>query len=359
MLIKSFLMVPMFLLTTGSVFCMEPEQSFPPDVTKFIEERMPCDHFRGEPRNFDESYIRANGKQAEIEQAERADFLEKMKKKTCDQMDKRLRNLNKKYSGNKFIADKLSEYDYFDIGSGYVFMHKNFPNGKLIEQKLVAKGFMSYDVRLMEGKDWLGRNWDDPLPSKLTIQIGSEVDVFAAQLAIETILEYGPKDMGVVVLPKNDGALSLSMLVGRNLIGNNHVYRGRDIQALLSPNLTRGDFDKFAKQALPDLSAPCAREMMSCNGIKDGCVSLRIDFDMPPKINDKYNLALYEKLQAAAIPFSNIGHSPPAAPFNCVGYRRELNGTEEGAKCIARLLGLEFRSEGCNVEDKPYTVKIY
>lgn len=264
MRIKSLLMAAMFLLTAGPVYCMEPEQSFPPDVTKFIADRVPCDHFRSEPRDFDESYIRANGKQAEIEQAERADFLEEMTKKTCDQMDKRLRNLNKKYAGNRFIADKLAKYDYLDIGSGYVFIHKDFPNAHLIEQKLVAKGFTSSDVRLMKDKDWLGRNWNDPLPSQLTIQIGSEVDIFAAQLAIETLLEYGTKDIGVVVLQKNDGALSLSMLVGRNLIGNNHIYRGSDIQVLLSPNISRSDFDKFAKQALPDLSAPCAIEMMSC-----------------------------------------------------------------------------------------------
>jgi hypothetical protein len=229
------MIVAMLVTATSNVYGAELEQSFPPEVQKFIEDRRSCDHFRGEPRDFDESYKRKAGKQAEVEEAERAQFLEKMTEKTCYQMDDRLRLLNRKYRTNSPVADKLAQYEYIDIGSGYVHIHKDFPNAKLILEKLCAKGFMTYDVKIMEGVDWRGWNWNHPLPTQLTIQIGSMVDVFPAQLAIETILEYGPKDIGVVVLPADSRGLGLSMLVGSNPVGNYHVYTGSSIQDLLAP----------------------------------------------------------------------------------------------------------------------------
>lgn len=354
---KLLLLLIMLVSASDGAYSAETSPNFPSDVAKFIEDRVPCDHFRGEPRDFDESYKHQFGERALKEEAERAAFLEEMTEKACSNMDNRLRALNKKYAGNKLVVDKLSEYEYLEIGSGYVFIHKDFPNAELIQSKLTAKGFMY--VSVMEGKDWRGIDWSSPLPSKLIISIGSEVDVFAAQLAIETLLEYGPKDIGFVVLPKNDGALSLSMLAGRNLIGNNHVYRGNDIQKLLSPNLTRGDFDKFAKQSQPDPSAPCSKEMAACNGKELGCVRLRFAFEAASTCDDKCQLALFEKLQTATIPFHSIVSGRASVPFNCVGYRKDANGTEEGAKCIARLLGLEYRADGCNEDGWPYAAKIF
>jgi hypothetical protein len=210
-------------------------------------DRKSCDHFRSEPRDFDESYKRQYGKEAEIEEAERAAFLEKMTGKTCHQMDERLRLLNGKYRSNKLVADKLAAYAYLEIGSGYVHIHKNFPNAQLIQEKLIAKGFMSFDVQLMKGVDRHGLDWNQPLPAKLTIQIGSMVDVFPAQLAIETLLEHGSKDIGVVLLPKGDGGLGLTMLVGSAPVGNYHVYTGSSIQNLLAPGLSEEAFRKFEK----------------------------------------------------------------------------------------------------------------
>ncbi len=244
---KLLLVVITFISTVNIVHSAELDKTLPPDVAKFAEDRKSCDYFNGEPREFDESYKREYGKQAKIEEAERAAFLEQATKKACYQMDERLRQLNHKYRANKFVANELATFAYLEIGSGYVDIHKDFPNANLILEKLAAKGFMSYDLKLMKGVDSHGLNWELPLPEKLTIQIGSLVDVFPAQLAIETLLEFGSKDVGVVLLPKGDGGLGLTMFVGIPPIGNHQVISGSSIQDLLTPGLSKEAFRKFAK----------------------------------------------------------------------------------------------------------------
>lgn len=354
------------VLASNASYGAEAMQNFPPDVAQFIKDREPCDYFRGEPRQFDESYRREGGKKALEEEAERADFLEKRTNETCANLDNRLRALNKKYASNKVVADKLAEFEYLEVGSGYVFIHKDFPGAKLIQQKLIARGFESFDVMLMKGVDWRGWNWDHPPPTKLTIQIGSEVNVFAAQLAIETLLEYGPKDIGVVVLPKENRGLALSMLVGTKPAGNFYIYSGNEIQNLLVPNLTRSDFDRFTKQGKPDLSIPCSKEMAACNDSRNGCVSFRVYSDATSTCDIECQTKLLEKLQTAniqysllkeilTIPYPNVA----GATSKCVGYRSDINGTAEGAMCIAKLLGVEYSSAGCNGDGMAYTVRVH
>lgn len=360
--IKLFIAVISLLSVVNIVHCAELEQTFPTDVTKFIEDRVPCDHFRSEPRDFDVSYKKKFGKQAETEEAERAAFLEKMTKETCFQMDGRLRSLNRKYHSNKLVANKLAEYEYLDVGSGYFHIHKDFPNAKLILEKLVAKGFMPFNVELMKGVDRHGLNWDQPLPAKLTIQIGSMVDVFTAQLAIETLLEYGPKDIGVELMPDNYRGLGLTMLVGSNLVNNYRVYTGSSIQDLLAPGLSIEAFRKFAKlKDFKTTDVECIKPFTECRNRKGPCVSLNFDAatcdgDCQKKVFEK----LYE---AGILPTTRTSST---LPLSCVGYRKDIDGTESGAKCIAKLLGYEFRAEGygnpvwdCNVDGYPYSVWVH
>lgn len=257
------LMTVITLTLTGNVaHCAELEQSFPSNVTKFIKDRESCDHFRGEPRDFDESYKREFGKEAESEEIERATFLDKMTEKTCFKIDERLRLLKWKYRSNKLIANMLNVYGYVDIGSGYIYIHKDFPNAASIMATLIAKGFSPSNVELLKGGNWRGRLGDRPLPEKLTIQIGSIVDVFPAQLAIETLLEYGFKDIGVVLLPKEYMGLGLSVLIGSHPLGNSYVYTGKGIQNLLKPGLSEHAFRKFSEISKP--SGDCTKEMMVC-----------------------------------------------------------------------------------------------
>jgi len=356
---KLLMVVTTIFSAADIVHCAELEQTFPADVTKFIEDRVPCDHFRGEPRDFDKSYMREFGKEAEQEEAERAAFLEKRTEKTCYQMNERLRLLNSKYRSNKHISDKLAKYEYLEIGSGYFHIHKDFPNAKLILEKLVAKGFESFNVKLMEGLDWRHLNWDDPLPAQLTIQIGHDVEVFPAQLAIETLLEYGPKNIGVVVLPKDNMGLGLSMLVGRNPVGNYHVYTSSNIQKLLVPGLSNEAFRKFEKfKETKNTAIECSKLLTKCRNLKGRCVSLIYDATTcHGACQAKVLVTLYE---AGIVPTVRTSLT---FPLSCVGYRKDIDGTEEGAKCIAQLLGFEFRPEGygfpvwgCNVDAYPYSV---
>lgn len=360
--IKLLMVVTTLIAAINIVHCAELEQTFPTDVTKFIADRVPCDHFSSEPRDFDESYIREGGEKAILEQAERAEFLEKMTEKTCFKMNKRLRLLNKKYHSNKSVADKLAEYEYLDIGSGYFHIHKNFSNAKLILEKLIAKGFMSYNVELMKGVDWRGLNWEQPLPAKLTIQIGSDVDVFPAQLAIETLLEHGHKDIGVVVLPDENTGLALSMLVGRNPISNYHVYTGKSIQNLLVHGLSKEAFRKFAKlKEFKATDIECLKPFTECRNRTGPCVSLNFD---AATCDGGCQAKILEKLYEAGI--LPTARTSPALPLSCVGYRKDIDGTEGGAKCIAKLLGYEFHAEGyrypvfgCNVDGYPYSVWVH
>lgn len=360
--IKLLMVVTTLISAVNFGHCADLEQTFPTDVTKFIEDRVPCDHFRSEPRDFDENVIREGGKKAELEQAERAAFLEKMTEETCFKMNERLRLLNRKYHSNKPVADKLAEYEYLEIGSGYFHIHKDFPNAKLILEKLLAKGFFGSDVKLMEGVDWRGLNWDQPLPAKLTIQIGSMVDVFPAQLAIETLLEYGPKDIGVVALPEENMGLAMSMLVERNPVGNYQVYTGSSIQNLLVPGLSQEAFRKFSKlKKFKTTDVECLKPFTECRNRTGPCVSLYFDAatcngDCQAKVLDK----LYE---TGILPIIRISST---LPLSCVGYRKDIDGTEAGAKCLAKLVGYEFHAGGyeypvsnCNGDGYPYSIWVH
>lgn len=78
------LLLAIFLVGASATSYVSSEElgiTFPTDVQEFISDREACDHFRGEPRDFDVSYKEKVGKKAIIEEAERAEFLEKMKKK--------------------------------------------------------------------------------------------------------------------------------------------------------------------------------------------------------------------------------------------------------------------------------------
>ncbi len=87
------------LSVLGLLFCtclpVLATSPFPADVTKFVEQRDGCDHFRGE-YPYDE---------------ERAQFLQKNLKELCTGTDKKLAQLKKKYKTRSDIINKLSDYE--------------------------------------------------------------------------------------------------------------------------------------------------------------------------------------------------------------------------------------------------------
>ena len=342
----------------------ELKQVFPADVQTFISDREGCDHFRGEPRDFDESYIRKYGEEALNEQADRAQFLDQKTEELCYQMDKRLTLLKRKYLADAAIVQQLSQYDYLEIDhSLHINISQYFPNRELVQQKLRAAGFTRKVAVFDNG----------PLPSKLTVQINRKVDVNSALLVIETLRRYGAWDIGVVVLPQGnvpayDVYLSY-VIVGDNPVGNNQVYTGGEIDDLLSAELTQEEFEKLAKPRMPEtVSADCSRKMNNCMGLSWGCVFLTVPRDA--SCDKDCQAQVLDKLYASNIPtYAGIGkktiYTPPSSPRGCVGYTKNLvvgaafGGTESGARCIAKLLGYQYLDAGCNESGGAFTVKVH
>lgn len=266
MKIERLIVVIAFAFSANVVHCieLEPNQNFPADVKKFIEDRESCDHFSSEPREFDTTYYQGghqDGVALDPEEVERAEFLEKMTAETCYNMDKRLRLLNTKYRANPLVGNKLDAYSYIDIGSCYVEISNTVRFASLIEQRLVAKGFFSSYVNLLDIERWQWKLGSPPHfrpgdvlsgsqqrgaspPEKLTIYISSEVDVFSAQLVIETLLEYDFKEIGVVWLPEESRLWHL--FIGMSSVEDSYVYSGAALQRLLTPGLSKKAFRKVA-----------------------------------------------------------------------------------------------------------------
>lgn len=235
---KSLLPIAMFVLNIGNSYGANSETSFPLDVVKFIEDRQGCDHFRGEPRDFDRSYLESGGEEAEREEAERAEFLEQKTKELCTGMDTRIDQLKEKYLANYAVMAKLDEYDYIEVQPTIqITMHKHFPNAKILEQKL---------KKVVWHIKWLD---DESLPLRWTIQVGHSTDVATAQRIIKTCLEFGSKDLGVEVLAK-EGEFHYynSVTLGGKVDKLHPVYEGDDINKLLTPDLSQEDFDKLARK---------------------------------------------------------------------------------------------------------------
>ena len=70
--------------------------ALPPDVTRFIEQRDICDHFRGEPFEGD---------------ASRRELIEQQSNKYCAGTDKELARLKEKYSSSSLILQRLEIYE--------------------------------------------------------------------------------------------------------------------------------------------------------------------------------------------------------------------------------------------------------
>lgn len=105
----------------------------------------------------------------------------------------------------------------------------------------------------------------------------------------------------------------------------------------------------------------CSKELMVCRNRRDPCVSLVFDLTT---CNSDCQEKVFEKLYGAGI--SSTTRTEPTVPISCVGYRKDIDGTQEGGRCIAKLLGYEFRVEGyrnpvhfCNTDGYPYSVWVH
>ena len=81
------------------------------DVLSFVNRRDGCDHFRGEPTDFDEAYLKRAGKEGLREQKERAEFVNNNIARLCAGTDAQLFALKARYSADSSVLDVLNTYD--------------------------------------------------------------------------------------------------------------------------------------------------------------------------------------------------------------------------------------------------------
>lgn len=107
------------------------------------------------------------------------------------------------------------------------------------------------------------------------------------------------------------------------------------------------------------IEGDCSKEMTACSGSPYGCASLRAPVNVTSACNKDCQAHIDGRLNAAGVSVSYNEVTPVAAPIGCVGFRKDIGGTEAGAKCIARLLGYTYSPWGCNEDSFPYTIKIH
>ena len=83
----------------------------PSDVLSFVKRRDACDHFRGEPTDFDEAYLKQAGEEGLREQKERAEFVNQNIAKHCKGTDAQLRRLKTRYAADSSALKVLNTYE--------------------------------------------------------------------------------------------------------------------------------------------------------------------------------------------------------------------------------------------------------
>jgi len=84
----------------------------PLDVLSFVNRRDGCDHFRGEPTDFDEAYLNQAGEDGLREQRERAEFINQNIAELCTGTDAQLRALKVRYdAADSSIIKLLNTYE--------------------------------------------------------------------------------------------------------------------------------------------------------------------------------------------------------------------------------------------------------
>lgn len=97
----------------------------------------------------------------------------------------------------------------------------------------------------------------------------------------------------------------------------------------------------------------CRAEFRKCDRIDGACVWLGIPLDLDCDRNCQIQLMgrIQQKIGTGV-------RSSPSRPgeHGCVGYRPDLDGTPDGAMCLAEHLGYRYDPEGCNVAGWAYNV---
>lgn len=110
----------------------------------------------------------------------------------------------------------------------------------------------------------------------------------------------------------------------------------------------------------PAMNMPlkCKQTLDSCNAEPSGCVSIGFD----PKSSCGFDCAkgIRQRLQtsgiSAGVPHTSVN---PLKERGCIGIRKDLGGSEQGAECIRAILGERYEVGACTADGWPYNVRTY
>ena len=136
-------------------------------------------------------------------------------------------------------------------------------------------------------------------------------------------------------------------MTGRRIRHEQHVLQIAVAVLLMGVSLAAG-----AERARIN-AAHCPAEFRKCDPVMGTCVFVGIPVD---STCDRTCIArLITRIQQQIPTKMKIAASPKGVR-GCVGYRPDLGGTEYGAMCLARGLGLRYESEGCSAGGWAYNV---
>ena len=97
----------------------------------------------------------------------------------------------------------------------------------------------------------------------------------------------------------------------------------------------------------------CKAEFRKCDRLDGACVWLGIPLDLDCDRNCQ--IGLMQKI-GRKVGTGVRSSASRAGVHGCVGFRTDLDGTPDGAMCLAEHLGYRYDPEGCNVSGWAYNV---
>ena len=99
----------------------------------------------------------------------------------------------------------------------------------------------------------------------------------------------------------------------------------------------------------------CSVELQGCTGARGACVYMGVPVD-GGVCDAKCQQRLVGRLQRSGI--TVIKAAAPAEPKGCVGYREDLGGTAQGARCLAHAIGYTYSADSCRRAGWPYSIHL-
>lgn len=107
-----------------------------------------------------------------------------------------------------------------------------------------------------------------------------------------------------------------------------------------------------------NMPAKCKATLDSCSARPRGCISM--GFDQQSNCGFECANTIRQRLQTSGIS-AGVPHpsTNPLEGKGCIGVRKDLGGSDEGAECIRAVLGEKYAVGDCTADGWPYNVRAY